>query len=354
MTNFITGAEVKEFDFIKRITGRKTITRNDIIKGIGDDAAIVKGKPGRCYLFTCDAQVEGKHFLKGREPYSLGCRLAAVNLSDIAAMGGTPLFALSSLFIPSSYYDGDFMERVYDGLYETLARWNAVVVGGNVSSSNDSLAMDLFLVGDVEEELVLKRSGARTGQLLCVSGNVGDSGAGLKLLLNDSIAKKVKDKNETFFDLLLKRHLEPQPEIEMGRLLAKSRAVGACIDISDGLIQDAGHLGESSDVFLNIYIDKIPLSDEFINVADCFGEDYMHIPLTAGEDYKLLFTIDRERFADIEKAASDLPGCKITVIGEVVSIKNGGEQKNRVAIYNSSGNQVELNSGGFDHFESIK
>jgi thiamine-monophosphate kinase len=187
--------------------------------------------PGTLVLATCDSQVEGRHFLRSRiAPEHLGRRLAAVNLSDIAAMGGEPRWALVSLALPPET-EVEFLEALYSGLVAELRRFGAAVVGGNVTGSGE-LLLDLTLLGEVRPEELLRRSGARPGDAILVTGTLGESAAGRALLdagMDISAAPGA-----------VQRHLTPEPRVEAGRALARSRLATAAIDVSDGFSQDLG------------------------------------------------------------------------------------------------------------------
>ncbi len=339
-----------EFNFIRRLTSGRYNSRNDILTGIGDDAAVVQGHADRCYLFTCDAQVEGRHFFKGADGYGVGRRLASVNLSDIAAMGGTPLYALSSLFVPDEYKSGDFLNAVYDGLYDKLACHGAAVVGGNVSGSDQVLAMDLFLVGDILKSQVLNRSDAVSGQLVCVTGTIGDSAAGFKILSDNSIKQFVQSDGVEFVkasDFLIDRHINPTARIDAGQIIASSGFAGACIDISDGLVQDASHIAKASRVNICINQFDVPLSKEYKLCSNIIDDTLF---LHGGEDYELLFTVNEKAFETLKERIFNSTGVMIFAIGKVC--KNSNEHTNSVAVYDKSGNQLNLFDSGFDHFKS--
>jgi thiamine-monophosphate kinase len=349
----------KEFEFIRRLTAGRTNAGVDVLAGIGDDAAVVKINDERCLLFTCDAQVEDIHFTSDIDPVVLGRRLAAVNLSDIAAMGGNPLWALSSVFVPGRYAEGDFMDRVYDGLYETLAEFGAAVIGGNVSGAEDKLAMDLFLAGDVIESEVLKRDGAKPGQIICVTGTSGDSSAGLMLILNDKIFKDIRIAQDFAMTgsgrALIKKHLTPKPRISTGTLLARSGAVGACIDISDGLVQDASHIAAAGGVSLLINADSLPVSQDLKRFAEVTAQPRRDLSLFGGEDYELLFTVDADRLSEIIDRVGSECGVAVTAVGTVKSRSESDEYSKSpfagVHVMDASGRVLNLSSGGFDHFK---
>lgn len=331
------GKTVGEFELIQKLTANRQIGRSDVKRGVGDDAAVVE-ELDRYLLFTCDAQAEGTHFLTEHiSPYQLGRRLATVNLSDIAAMGGTPLWALCSLMMASETKPA-FVDEMYDGLYAELGRYNVQLIGGNIAKTGDGFVADLFLAGEVKKEELLLRSGAKPGDVLCVTGTLGDSAAGLRVLMNGDVLNHE-------WQGLVSKHLSPIARIEVGRLLAASGSVTACMDISDGVLQDAAHLAKASGVRVHIDDAMLPISDEMRRFAANHKEDAVTLALTGGEDYELVFAVKKEHLQSVQQLVWDETGISVTGIGEIAALLGGEEPSVSVADSRYGGE----GKCGFDH-----
>lgn len=335
-------SEFEIIDKIRKLT-EKNIS-NDVLVPNGDDCFVFKESGN--ILLTTDSLVENVHFIKKLfPPYSLGVKASAVNLSDIAAMGGTPKFALISLILTKDINE-KWIENFYKGLTDTFSKYNVYIGGGNISKGN-TLSITITLVG-TSETTVLRRSGAKPGDIIFVSGTLGDSALGLELIkmkknfnkkitnkLNE-ISEKIQNKlgfsitKKTIFKsvkYLIERHTTPSPRIKLGKIL--SGIATSCIDISDGLLQDINHILKSSNVGAQIILEKIPLSDEYsliitiqkylesgkldfrINTTD------LKYALSGGEDYELLFTVPEDKKEEVLKISKEL-NLKITEIGKIV------------------------------------
>jgi thiamine-monophosphate kinase len=264
-----------EFDLIERLVKPIRLSARTIL-GPGDDCAILA--PSRHpQLVTIDSMVEDVHFrLKWGPPEKLGAKALAVNLSDIAAMGGTPTACVINLAIRPGL-DARFFERLYRGIRTAARRYDTDLVGGNVTSG-ERLAITIALFGDASRE-VTRRDLARVGDGIFVTGTVGDSSAGLAILSGKLHARGEARK------FLIERHLNPTARIEAGRALSKIRPTPAAIDISDGLLQDLGHILERSSVGAEIDAAAIPVSPAYRATR---GDD-LTLALGGGEDYELLF-----------------------------------------------------------------
>ncbi len=290
-----------EFELIDRLVKGLRMTRRTIL-GPGDDCAILAPSK-RPQLFTIDSMLEDVHFrIAWGPPEKLGAKALAVNLSDIAAMGGTPTACVINLAIRQGL-DARFFDRLYSGLREVAARYNTDVAGGNITRA-DRLAITIALLGETSVG-VTRRDLARAGDDIFVTGTVGDSSAGLAIL-NRKLT--VRGAARTF---LLERHLNPTPRIEAGLALAKLRAVPAAIDISDGLLQDLGHILKRSRVGAEIDATAIPVSAEY---RAAMGDD-LTLALGGGEDYELLFCT---RPALSEQALTRALGVPVHRIGRIV------------------------------------
>ncbi len=310
----------------------KKVSKN-VYLGIGDDAAAVKINPENLLLATTDSQVEGVHFLKELiSPMDLGRKSLAVAVSDIGAMGGVPKFFLSSLGF-SKEEDECFLKEMIDGFEKGAEEFKVALIGGNLSAS-DKLFLDITVLGEVEPDIMVNRSGARSGDIIYVSGTVGDSALGLRMLKIGMRSEK-----EGF---LISRHISPQPRLALGRELAQKRLPTSMIDISDGLILDLEHITVENGLGAEIYIDQIPLSPEYgARILD-FTQDTYQLALSGGEDYELLFTSPEETREEIIRVSRRL-NVKITEIGRVTD-------KLPIRVIDSDGREIKVRQRGFIHF----
>ena len=268
-----------------------------------DDTAIVDIGADALWLFTCDVQCEGTHFdRRWIDAFTLGRRAAAVNLSDIAAMGGAPRLALVSLLLPPRL-PVRFFDDVMRGLAARFAAAGAVIVGGNLARS-DRIVIDVTLAGRARRDRVVRRRGARPGDLLLVSGSPGDSAAGLALL-EAGVARGA----------LTQRFLLPEPRLQTGRFLAAA-GVTAMIDVSDGISTDVQHLCDASDVGVEIHWDKLPVSPRLVRAGLTLRHEPRDWVLHGGEAYELLGTIPPVRAKALRRGA--LPGFPVHVIGRIL------------------------------------
>lgn len=270
--------EFKEEDIIKFLQQKFKGQTNEVLVGIGDDTAIIKaGK--RYLLLTKDVLIENTHFLlKVHPPYLLGRKCLNVNVSDIAAMGGRPCYCLLGLGI-SNKIDWTWIEEFFAGFKSAATEVGLELVGGDLSRS--SLVMiSVTLVG--ESKFPVLREGAKPGDLIYVSGYLGEAALGLKLIKNGYILGKNKE-----VDYFIRRFLDPAPDLYLGQQLAQKNFVSAMIDLSDGLSTDLHHLCQASHCGAELWADKIPLSPRL----EKFTSRPSHFALHGGEDYHLLFTV---------------------------------------------------------------
>ena len=295
-------ADLGEFGLIEQIHER--FPAPDGVTGIGDDCAVLPQRDGLQTLVSTDMLIEGTHFLRGDiSPYQLGWKSAAVNLSDIAAMGGRPTGTFLSLALPASteaaWVDG-FL-RGYAGVSE---RFGAALLGGDTTASPDRICINVAVLGECPSGSARTRSAARPGDLVCVTGTLGDSAAGLRAIL----AGVERDAD---VQALIDRHYLPMPRVEEGLRLAAQAGVHAMMDISDGIGSDLEHILEASGVGAEVEPASLPLSAPLQRVCTRQGWDAAELAVCGGEDYELLFTVDPEA----EKAL-DVPH---TVIGRILS-----------------------------------
>lgn len=323
-------AAIGEFGFINRIKG-KVAGNSGVILGIGDDAAAVTVTPGMILLATADMLAQGVHFdCSWHDPVSLGRKSLAVNLSDIAAMGGIPRYALLSLAIPAEL-SLEFLESFMSGFLEQADRFGVSLIGGDTSASQAGFVISVTLLGEQYPARIAKRSGACCDDLVCVSGTLGDSALGLDLLKTGVCSGEA-----------VMRHLDPLPRVELGKILAERSIPSAMIDISDGLHADLGHILAASSAGAKICIDALPLSDDFRKSVARNSANYYKLPLGGGEDYELLFTLPPAKLKDAEAAAA-LAGTSVAVIGTITK-----EPGLLLAFADGSNYAAEIH--GYDHF----
>ena len=288
---------VDEFQLIKRMAARLQGGHPEGVIGIGDDCAALPAPEG-VQLLTCDVAVAGRHFTTGKTPLrDVGWRVATANVSDVCACGGLPSHALVSLLVPPGQ-DPAGLDALYDGLAEAEAAYGFRVIGGNVSGGG-ALAVDVFMLGHAPR--FIARSGARPGDLVAVSGTLGDEEAGRTLLGEDGPPSPADQ-------ALIARHLRPRARTDLVPLL--QTVASAAIDISDGLAAELNHLAQASGACLAVRGESIPLSSELRAFAEERGAAPLELALGGGEGYQLLFTLPAEK-------QGALAGRDVAVIGEV-------------------------------------
>jgi len=281
-----------EFGFIDKLRESLKAKNPSVVLGPGDDAAIFKPTPGHELVFTTDMLVEGRHFdFKWITPWQLGAKTMAVNVSDCAAMGAKPTVAVVSLGVPKDYPVKD-LEAFYDGMKSWGESFGAQIVGGDTVGS-EKFVVNIALIGEVENGRALRRSGAKAGDALFVTGTVGDSAAGLSALQQPGL------KGHEAASLLIKKHLTPVPRFNVGRYLGTKKLASAAIDISDGLSSEIHHLCEESGLGAEIHEEALPLSPSLIQFCQENQLQPLDFALNGGEDYELLFTIGEKDFSKL-------------------------------------------------------
>lgn len=330
--------ELSEFGLIDRI--RTWLSPGDdarIIAGIGDDAAVVALDEQHALLITCDMLVENTHFRRDWIDWTtLGRRAAAVNLSDIAAMGGKPTWALVSLACPPDMQTADF-SALFAGLRDELAEYGAHCVGGNLSRTAAELVIDVTLLGEQLRECILLRQGAKPGDGVFISGFLGAAAAGLALLQQADSALLGR------FQSLVNAQRKPTPRIALGQALAASGRVSAMIDISDGLAGDVGHLCDASKVGVLLEENRLPGATGIEEVARRLGIPLREL-LFGGECYELLFTVSGPQEDDFVKMCSAELEIPLHRIGTIVPAAAGRQ------LVDLNGQIIPLPGAGFDHF----
>ncbi|MHC1697109.1 MAG: thiamine-phosphate kinase [Geobacteraceae bacterium] len=319
-----------EFGLIDRIA-RQLPAGKGVALGIGDDAAAFAPSPGQLSLITTDTLVEGIHFdLSFCDPLSLGKKALSVNLSDIAAMGGKPKYFLLSLAIPPAM-PLEFLDDFICGMLTRAEQFGVHLIGGDTCSSSGPLVLTLTVLGEQSPDLLVRRSGACPGDQICVTGTIGDSALGLRLLQQGGRQGNA-----------IMQHLDPVPRVLEGLALAEATLPSAMIDLSDGLMADLGHILDLSSVGARIYSAALPLSDAFREHFPTVTEEALSLALAGGEDYELLFTVPAEKIPKVFPLLEKL-GTPVSVIGTITA-------ENTRAIIDSAGREIPLNRKGYDHF----
>lgn len=331
-------SELGEFgliDLIRSSTTQDEISgrtpRHEVLIGIGDDAAAWQGD-SQIQLATTDTLVQDIHFdLDIISWEELGWKAMAVNLSDIAAMGGIPKYALLSLALPGGLDAAD-ISRFVNGMTHVAGEFGVAIVGGNVATS-PNVVITMTIIGCAKGKAVLKRSTACPGEHIAITGYLGLSAAGLEMLNGKTIS------DAEMGDILRQAHLQPRPKVREGQILIE-QGVRTAIDVSDGLIADLDHICESSKVSARIRMEQVPVHP----VITANFPNYQELALCGGEDYELLFTADTATVARAKQALD----CPVTVIGDMTEATLPA----RVTVLDSKGNTVPYRRGGWEHFRN--
>lgn len=336
-------SKLGEFGLISRFQSRLKFCSPQVIKGIGDDCAVLSLNNGNYQVLTTDALVESVHFnLKTHTPEQLGWKTMAVNVSDIAAMGGQPKFAVLSLGIPGSF-SVEFLDRFYKGLNQASMKYKVALVGGDTVASPKHLFINLALLGETGKKRIFTRSGARSGDKILVTGTLGDSALGLKIL--GSPRKKWKG-SEAHKKKLIQRHQKPEPRVKEAAWLARSNyKVTSMIDISDGLTQDLGHILKAGKVGAELSDSAIPISKALSKYSLINGLSALELALNGGEDYELLFTLAPEDVTNLGIESNTKAVQPVTQIG-VITARKG------IRLISNTGRSKTLQRPmGFNHFK---
>jgi thiamine-monophosphate kinase len=345
MTNNTSGRtgieELGEFGLIDYLT-KNIVLKNNTIKGVGDDAAVINSQ-GQV-LVTTDMLVEGIHFDLSYVPLKhLGYKAVVVNLSDIAAMFGTPKQITVSIAI-SNRFSLEAIDELYQGIYLACDRYKVDLIGGDTTSSTSGLIISVTAIGEAQNEEIVYRSGAKVNDLIVVSGDLGSAYAGLQLLEREKqVFMSTGQKTQPDFsgyDYILERQLKPEARFDIiDELKARDIKPNCMIDVSDGLSSELLHLAYASKLGCIIYEDKLPIDMSTMRMAEELGIDHNTCALNGGEDYELLFSIDLQDFDKIKGIEG------VTVIGHFTEEAAG---KNLVS---NSGTQHPLVAQGWNAFK---
>lgn len=295
-----------EFEFLEKLRRCRNLTK------IGDDAAVLPKDSKTDLVITTDLLIEDIDFrLNWTNPEFLGHKALAVSLSDVAAMGAKPVWAMLSIGIPEKIWKTDFVGKFYDGWFALAKKFNVELVGGDVSKSPDKIVIDSIVAGEAKKGKAVLRSGAKPGDLIFVTGNLGGAAAGLMLL----------EKGENFqtskYKKLILRQLKPDPQTEIGLVLGEKNLANSMIDLSDGLSSDLSHICAQSKVGAKIFSEKIPAQVSTRKFPGIFSSpEIKNFVLSGGEDFELLFTINPKKKSRLEK---ELKKHKISPVGEITA-----------------------------------
>lgn len=306
----------------------------DLALGIGDDAALIRSGEG-FLVVTADLLVENTHFrMDINEPYLLGWKSAAVNISDIAAMGGTPTYSFVSIGLPD--IEVGIVEAIYEGMADVSAKYGSVLAGGDTVASGAGLVINVTQLGTVEPDKVARRDGAKPGDAILVTNTIGDSRAGLELLLKFGLAEAKRASEPCVL-----RHLKPEPRVHEARAAVATGKVHSMMDLSDGLAADLKKLCEASKVGARVIADALPISEDMHIAAARLDMDPTKLAAGGGEDYELLLTCDPKAAPDIARAVSST-GSTARVIGEII-------EGDSVALVLPNGEEEPV-GGSWEHF----
>lgn len=337
---------IQEFDLIRTLRQRHGRHTPSVIQGMGDDAAIIASRAGEWIVLTTDLLTEGVHFdLRTATMPDIGFRAATANLSDIAAMGGTPRHLLVALAFPRTG-TSRHAHQLYRGMMAACRPHRVELIGGDTSASNSGWFLSLTLIGIVPPRKALFRNGARIGDFLYVTGTIGDALAGLRLL-NESPGRTKHPYTAALSarhrQFLIERHLRPTARIAEGQWLSAHRFATSAIDLSDGLSGDLRHICEESHVGADIDLSALPLSPACRAYASSHKLDPVNLALTGGEDYELLFTVPPRQRTRLERAAVE-QGFSLTCIGKIRPLRFG------MQTVSSRGQRHRLINTSYEHF----
>jgi len=332
--------DLGEERLIKYLSKRFYQSHPRLIKAIGDDTSVTIQRGGYVLLATTDILIEGVHFKKDRTPpYLLGKKALAVSLSDIAAMGGKPLFYIVSIAVPSDT-PVRFLTDVYRGMCERAKKCGAFLAGGNTARLPNRVVIETTVIGEARKNHVVYRNGAKKGDMIFLTGTAGDSALGLL-----ELKRRGKDALNGAFRKLTLRHLDPEPRLDAGAALGALRLASSMIDVSDGVLLDLKRLCAASGVSATLELSRLPLSKEFKRYEAERHRSFATLALTGGEDYELLFTARPKNEARVMKTATRL-GLRITKIGEIT----GKGRASVVKVFGADGRDVRISGAGYLHF----
>jgi len=341
-------SRIGEFGLIDRLQRQLLPFGSGVVVGPGDDAAAVRTAAGRLTLLTADVLVERVHFDRRIHGFEdIGWRAMAASISDIAAMGGHPGHALVSICLPDDV-TVEQVEEIYRGVTAAAGEYGCDIVGGDTVSSPRELVVSIALTGEVAEEHMVTRAGAREGDLIGVTGHLGGSQAGLAMLrsLHEEPSGSAASPPAERWDRVRQRHLRPRPRVQAAQELVRTGCVHALIDVSDGLAGDLGHIADQSGVGAKIEQERIPVDEQTHWVAGHLGASALDFALSGGEDFELLFTAAADTAPEVLEKAAGKAGLAIALIGRILPREEG------LVLLGPGGSRKPLIQKGFRHFSS--
>lgn len=331
--------QVGEFGLIDKIKNDTVIDSSMVVAGIGDDAALLKHPEGKLLIATADMMIENVHFIvSGDNGREIGYRVMAANVSDIASMGGEPSHALISLGV-NPQMEVSFVESIYEGMKACANAYGVNIVGGDTVSSPDNLVLNVSLLGWVDPDSYLLRSNAKPGDMVLVTGALGDSRAGLDLVLKNCT---MSEKDTQY---LLGRHYYSTPRVKEMQAGIQAGGITSADDISDGLGSEIHEITDASSVGAVIWFDALPVSDQTMEAAAKTKTDLAEYCLFGGEDFEIVMTVRPDRAEDLINTIEGATGTKVTAVGEIVERSQG------VKLLRDNKLQ-ELKKKGYSHFSS--
>lgn len=338
-----TVSDIGEFGLIDRIfrlVQEEGVETHGVTLGIGDDTAAIKPRDGYEVLVTCDCLVEGRHFLPDFiDPHTLGRRAMTVNISDIGAMGGLPLYALISLGLKENTLIAD-VESMYRGFLQELNPFRASIIGGNITKTEGSNFIDITLVGEVEQGNLMLRSTAEIGDAILVTGHPGQAAAGLQLLQRSQSPQDVQNHP------LVQAYNTPTHRTREGHAIACSGYAKAMIDTSDGLLADLGHICEDSKVGAQIFQNQLPLSKALIQEAEQAEFDPYDIVMSDSDDYELILTCSDKNIPRIQSVIASVSDVPVSEIGRITEVPE------EIQLILPDGTERPVKPSGWDHFKT--
>jgi thiamine-monophosphate kinase len=334
-------SDIGEFGLIRRISdllNRDGIRSERVTLGIGDDTASFLPRPGYEILVTCDCMVEGRHYLSRYiSPLDLGRRAMTLNISDIGAMGGRPLYALISLGLKAEILVQD-VEEMYRGFLVELNPFGASIIGGNLTQSGNGIFIDITLIGEVEQGKGVRRSGARPGDAILVTGYPGQAAAGLLLLLQGG------DDPKLLGHPLVKIYNTPSHRAQLGEAVAQAGWATAMIDTSDGFLGDLGHICEESGVGAELFQEKIPISEDLRKAAITLHRDPYDFFLGDSDDYELVITCQPKNLALLRSIITRCSPVPLTEVGRITGAAH------EMTLVLPDGERRPVKPSSWDHF----
>lgn len=330
------GTRWSELDVIRQISKSAAMHYPGLVLGIGDDCAIIDTDPDEQLVVTTDMLVEDSHFSRiWHPPYELGRKSVAVNISDIAAMGGIPKYIFISICLPESIERG-WLQGWLSGVESIVREYDCCLAGGDTVRGKN-VTINVSVIGTVRRDKAILRNSADIGQSIFVSGQLGSAAAGLLLFQQSN---RVKLNKQPFTEPFKKRHLDPDPDVRCGALLSESGLVTSMQDISDGIATDLSHICTASGIRAVIEESQLPFHPDLPRVADALGSNLTDLLVSGGEDYHLVFTIDNNKDDELYKLMNvhgiDVYRIGKTVAGAGVFLRRGGELE-------------EITYDGFEH-----